>query len=367
MLRYLTDVRRFQRCHSATRRWLALVALGLAAGGVAQEAPTPAVSRPPTFQIQQIRGDLYRSGNGAWHSLFLVTAEGILLVDPLNVAHATWLKEQLAQRFGLPVKYVVYSHSHWDHVEGAALFADTARVVAHEGVLRNMDGRYPNMPGDMIDRNGNGNIDREDIMVPTTADPGICGMFEGFFEQMDRNQDGSATPAEFQQNIVRPDLTYRDTLTLTLGGTTVQLLHPGRNHGDDMTVLYFPAERVVFAADMIADALVRGDIRSLPSACGPYDGHPIDEWIASYQAVLALDFDVFAGGHGAFFSKADVGLPLQFLQDLRREVQAGLDAGKSVAELKQQLRLEPYREWAYFDKLREKNIEAMYRNLGGQR
>ena len=359
----LTAFRSFCWPRAAARWMLALAALGLAVVGAAQQAPTTPLARRPTFEIQPIAGDLYRSGNGAWHSLFLVTPDGILLVDPLNMAHAAWLKEELAQRFALPVKYVVYSHSHWDHVEGAALFGDTARVVAHEGVLRNMDGRYPNMPGDMIDRNGNGNVDREDIMVPTTADPGICGMFDGFFEQMDRDHDGSATPAEFQQNIVKPDLTYRDTLTLTLGGRTVQLLHPGRNHGDDMTVLYFPAERVVFAADMIADALVRANIRSLPSACGPYDGHPIDEWIASYEAVLALDFDIFAGGHGAFFSKTDVALPLRFLQDLRREVQDGLDAGKTLAELKQQLQLEPYRDWAYYDKLREKNIEAMYRNL----
>ena len=342
----------------------ALLAAGSATAVLAQQqAQQPAAPPRPNFQIRQITGDLYRSGNGAWHSIFLVTSEGILLADPLNVAHATWLKEELAKRFNVPVKYVVYSHSHWDHVEGAALFKDTAQVIAYEGVLANMDGRYPNMPGDMIDRNGNGNIDKEDIMVPTTADPGICGMFDGFFEQMDRNQDGTATPAEFQQNIVRPDRTYTDRMTLTLGGKTVELFHPGRNHGNDMTVLYFPAERVVFATDMIADALVRSDIRSLPSACGPYDGHPINEWIDSYKAVYALDFDTFAGGHGDFFTKADVALPIRFLEELRDQVQAGIDAGKTLAQLQQELTLDAYKDWAYYDKLRNKNIEAMYRNL----
>jgi glyoxylase-like metal-dependent hydrolase (beta-lactamase superfamily II) len=317
----------------------------------------------PNFQIRPISGDLYRSGNGAWHSIFLVTSEGIILADPLNVAHATWLKSELATRFDLPVKYVIYSHSHWDHIEGAALFKDTATIIAHEGVLANMDGRYPNMPGDMIDRNGNGNIDQDDIMVPTNADRGICGMFDGFFEQMDRNKDGTATPAEFQQDIVKPDITYGDRMTLTLGGKRVQLLHPGKNHGNDMTVVLFPAERVLFATDMMADALVRDDIRSLPSACGPFDGHALSEWIASYQAVEALDFDTFAGGHGAFFSKADLTLPRRFLEDLRDAVRKGIADGWSLDEMKTRIRLDAYAGWAYYERLREKNIEAAYRNL----
>ena len=330
-------------------------------------ADQPAGPPRPNFQIRPITGDLYRSGNGTWHSIFLVTPAGIILADPLNVAHATWLKDELAKRFNVPVKYVIYSHSHWDHVEGAALFKDTATIVAYEGLRANMDGRYPNMPGDMIDRNGNGNFDKEDIMVPTTADPGICGMFDGFFEQKDANKDGVVPPAEFQRDIVRPDITYADHMTLTLGGKTVQLLHPGKNHGNDMTVVLFPAERVVFATDMIADALVRNDIRSLPSACGPFDGQPVNEWSASYQAIEALDFDTFAGGHGDFFTKADIALPREFLETLRDAVSKAIADGRTLEQMKREITLEQYKEWAYYDKLREKNIEAMYQNLSSVR
>jgi glyoxylase-like metal-dependent hydrolase (beta-lactamase superfamily II) len=343
---------------------MALITTLVALPFTAFSADEPAA--PPRFgnQIRPITGDLYRSGNGAWHSIFLVTSEGIVLADPLNVAHAEWLKGELATRFpGVPVKYVIYSHSHFDHAEGAAVFKDSATIIAHEGVLRNMDGRYPNMPGDMIDRNGNGNFDREDIDVPTLADPGICGMSTQFFDQIDTNKDGSVPPAEFQQNIVRPDIVYSDRMTLTLGGKRVELMHPGKNHGDDMTVVLFPDERVVFATDMIADALVRNDIRSLPSACGPLDGHPIDEWIRSYENVFALDFDTFAGGHGDFFPKADVALPIQFLKDLKSEVEAAIAAGKTLEQMKQEITLDQYKDWAYYDRLREKNIEAAYLNL----
>ena len=68
----------------------------------------------------------------------------------------------------MPVRYVIYSHSHWDHIEGGAVFADTARFVAHEGVARNMDGRIPQMPGDMLDRNNNGTFELNEIVDPMT-------------------------------------------------------------------------------------------------------------------------------------------------------------------------------------------------------
>ena len=130
-----------------------------------------------------------------------------------------------------------------------------------------------------------------------------------------------------------------------------------------MTAVYFPEERTVFASDMIADALVRDDIRSLPSACGPLDGTPIAEWIRSYKAVEALDFEIFAGGHGGFFNKTDVASARQFLEDLQAQVSQALIDGLSLDEMKQQIMLEQYADWAYYNQLREKNIEAAYLNL----
>lgn len=325
----------------------------------AQQAAAP---RAPANSIRQIKDNLYRASNGAWHSLFMVTDDGILLADPLNVRFATWLKEQLDAQFHKRVKTIIYSHSHWDHVEGAGVFPG-ATIIAYEGVRENMDGRYPNMPGDMIDRNGNGKVDREDIMIPTTADPGICGMSAQFFDQIDRNHDGVATPAELQADIVKPTQYYKDKMTLTFGGEKVELFHPGKNHGNDMTVVYFPRQKVVFATDMIADALVRNNIRSIPSACGPLDGHPIAEWIRSYKAVEALDFDIFAGGHGEFFSKADVSKPRIFLEDLQAAVMKAIAEGQTIDQAKQNIKLEQYKDWAYYQRLLPKAVEATYQNL----
>ena len=84
-------------------------------------------------------------------------------------------------------------------------------------------------------------------------------------------------------------------MQLILGGKTIELVFPGKNHGDDGTVIIFPAERVVFAADFPADALVRESLRSLPSACGNFDGHPLLEWIRSSQCGSNVNRQVATG------------------------------------------------------------------------
>ena len=335
----------------------AVLALGLVQLAEAQPGRMPR-------QIVHVAGDVYRANNGNWWSIFMVTPEGIILGDPINLEFASWLREELDERFGLPVRYVVYSHSHWDHAEGGELFADTAVFVAHENMLRNMDGRYPQMPGDMIDRNNNGLIDPEDINIPTRQKPGICGMFEGFHAQIDVNGDGVATPAELQRNIVPPDIVYSDRMQIELGGKRVELIHPGLNHSNDATVMLFAEERVLFATEFIADALVTDDIRSLPSACGPFDGSPMDEWIRSYRTVEALDFDILAGGHGrALFDRQGVTETRIYFEDLKRAVEEGMAAGLSLAEMQESIRLEQYADWVNYDRLLKDNIEAAYLNL----
>ena len=320
---------------------------------------------PPPKTIVKVAGNIYRAGNGNWWSLFVVTSDGIILADPINPDFAAWLKGQLAERFpGKPVRYVIYSHSHWDHIEGGKVFADTARFVAQEGVLRNMDGRYPHMPGDMIDRDQNGTIEPEELSIPDRAHPGICGMPAFWFATHDRNGDGHMTPAELYADVPPPDITYSERMTLRLGDETVQLIFPGKNHADDGTVLYFPAERVVFSTDFPADALVGKSMRSLPSACGAFDQHPMAEWIRSYRTIEALDFDILAQGHGAVnFTKADVTEGREYFEYLRDQVSAAMAKGMSLDEMRRTLMLEKYKDWAYYDRLRVMNIEAAYNNL----
>ena len=340
-------------------------ATALAAAPAGIPPPPPGMFAPPGRSITHVAGDLYRANNGGWFVAFLVTRDGIVLVDTLSVDFAKWLKAQLAERFpGKPVKYVIMSHSHWDHAEGGAVFAGTATFIGQENMLRNMDGRYPALPGDIVDRNDDGLLDVAEFEQPFLDRLWYCGATRGSVTSKDRNGDGRATPAEFFADIVKPDIVYADRMTLRVGGKTIQLVFPGKNHANDGTAVLFTDERALFAVDFPADALVQGSMRSLPSACGPFDGHPMAEWIRSYRTLEALDFDLLLGGHGTVaFTRRDLVEGREFFEYLLREVDAAMRRGESLAQMRQSLRLDRYKDWAHYETLRIPNIEAAYHNL----
>ena len=114
---------------------LTLLALPLALtspiGLTAQQA-TPA----PARGITNITGQLYRAQNDNHYNVFLVTPEGVILTDPINREFALWLKQEIAQRFKQPVRYVLYSHHDWDHASGGAVFADTGLPLLFQALLQ---------------------------------------------------------------------------------------------------------------------------------------------------------------------------------------------------------------------------------------
>src|SRR5262245_57052857 len=129
---------------------------------------------------------------------------------------ATWLKAELTRRFKVPVKYVIYSHSHWDHASGGAVYADTARFIGQENLLKNiaMPPADTALPQNVRaqDTNGNGRIEREEAQ----------GNIRAQFELYDANKDGALTGAEVARgpiaNVRAPDVAYTDRINIYLGG-----------------------------------------------------------------------------------------------------------------------------------------------------
>lgn len=304
----------------------------------------------PARQIMQVTGDLYFVRTGTHNTVFLVSRDGIILGDPISTEVAVWLKAELDRRFSMPVRFIVYSHHDFDHAEGAAVFGPQAQVVAHENVLKNMDRRLHRLAGGNVDSNGNGRLDRSEAQ----------GGYLTAFDRLDRNKDAAITPAELMEEIRKPDITYSDRKTLALGGKTVELIQPGRNHSDDMTVMYFPAERAVFTVDFIT-------VGGAPAFRADYDWTPLREWIASIRTVEALDFDTALGGHGRIGTKAEVTTNREFLEELSAAVQKGIAEGKSLDELKQSVTLDKYASWVNFAPNRINHIEATYNNLRNYR
>ncbi len=271
---------------------LALLTAGLPA------APAAAQQKAPVRSITEIAPNLYRFQNNFHFSVFLVTDAGVIATDPINADAAAWLESEIRSRFGKEIKYVVLSHDHADHSSGGEVWADTAIVVAHDNARRTIIG----------------------AKRPTAL----------------------------------PALTFSDTLTLHLGGQTVELAYVGRNHSDNMIVAHFPAQRALFAVDFIPVRSVA--FKTLPDAWLP-------DWIGSLKRVEAMDFDILLPGHGKVGTKADVAAFRGYMEALWTGVGDAVKAGKSVEQAKAEVTLDKYKDWGQYEAFRPLNVEAAYRHF----
>jgi|SaaInlV_100m_DNA_5_1039725.scaffolds.fasta_scaffold02558_7 glyoxylase-like metal-dependent hydrolase (beta-lactamase superfamily II) len=333
----------------------AVIAVGLSFSGLIQAQNTA----EPEPVITNITGDLYSFRQGRHLGMFLVTEEGIILVDPTNPEVAGWLKEQLDERFAVPVKYVLYSHSHNDHAGGGDVFADTAIFVGHENMRANLIRPADDAPllarEQLWDANGDGRIQQSEAGGYTGVDTGPSG-----FARFDVDQNGWLSRAEiwaarFGGPTVRaPDLYYSDKLTLSLGGKSVELHYLGKNHTDDMSVILFPAERTIYTVD----ALIPNRLpwQSL-------DASYLPDWVTWLQRVEKLDFDVVVPGHESPGTKAHVAEQARYMAELYEAVSSGIAAGKSVDELVDTVLMEDYRDLIEYESSRASNVLGAYEIL----
>lgn len=175
----------------------AIAAFALALPGTTEaQAPVTPSAQNPVREITKIAGEVYRFRNNFHYSVFAVTPAGIIATDPINAAAATWLKDELKKRWpDKPIKFVVYSHDHADHISGGEVWTDTATVVAHANAKEAIVGEKR----------------------PTAV----------------------------------PQVTFTEQATIELGGTVLELSWVGRNHSNNSLVMRFPKEKIVFAVDFI--------------------------------------------------------------------------------------------------------------------
>jgi glyoxylase-like metal-dependent hydrolase (beta-lactamase superfamily II) len=329
--------------------------------GVALLAVAPAIFAQPRAAYQQtdykgqeigkLTGDVYYARMDDYVSAFMVTSDGIILVEPIGTEMATWLKKELAQRFKVPVKYVIYSHSHWDHASGGSMYSDTARTIGHENMLKNIAMPPANTPLPQNvkaqDTNGNGKIEQAEAQ----------GNIKAMFDLYDVDKDGALSGAEIARgpinNVTAPDITYTDRLTITLGGKKAEVIHTPTVHADDNTIVRFvDGTNVVFASDWIT-------IKRLPF--GPIR----PEETPGVKSVEAMDFEYFVCSHGALGKKADVTANIKYREDLEAEVKKAVAAGQTLEQAQASITMDNYKNFEFFAQ-RTQNIAGMYRALGGK-
>lgn len=303
-------------------------------------------------EIGKLTGDVYYARMDDYLSVFMVTPDGIVLVEPIGTEFATWLKAEMARRFGVPVKYVIYSHSHWDHASGGAVYADTARFIGHENMLKNIALPPANTPLPpnvrAQDKNGDGKIEPEEAQ----------GNLKTMFRLYDQNHDGVLSGAEIVRGPIEyvraPDLTYTDRLNINLGGKRVEIISRPTAHADDNTLVRFvDGTNVLFASDWIT-------VHRLPFGAISPDEIPM------VKAVEAMDFEYFVCSHGKLGKKADVTANLRYREELRDAVARAIAAGQTLEQAQASVLMDNYKDWEFYGQQRALNVAGTYRALAAK-
>lgn len=248
----------------------------------------PAHAQQPPFATTKVEGTdnvyVFRYGNA--QAMFVVTKEGVIATDPIGYgrpqAVATYI-EEIKKVTNQPVRYVIYSHHHFDHIAGGKPFKDAgATFIAHKKAK----------------------------------------------ERLERLKD---------PHTVIPDETVDNNRTITLGGTTLELTYLGLNHSDSTLVMQLPAEKIIFTVDWLP-------VGSLPGR-GMIDSYPL-EWEDSIKKILQMDWERLIPGHpgvgGRLGTKEDVQNVLTFLQHASAEVKKEAQEGKCWDRVEKELKLPKY-------------------------
>jgi glyoxylase-like metal-dependent hydrolase (beta-lactamase superfamily II) len=261
----------------------------------------------PEPSIEHVTGDLYRVNDGGnYYSALLVTPEGIIAADPISRETATWLEAEVKERFGVPVKYLIYSHSDFDHASGGEVFTD-ATVVAHQ-----------NAEAALIE---------------------------------------NATPTAI------PDISFADRMSLELGGKKVNLVYLGPGHTDNLIAIHFPEERAVLCVDIV---FVK---RLAYGAIGQSEDAPptnIPGWIEGLHTLEAIDYDILLTGHGQAGTKADGIEFRQYFEALYEAVVDAQENGLSLEEALATIELDQYRHMGMYDEWFKLNLEGVYKLVAAE-
>ncbi len=198
-------------------------------------------------KIRQLKPNLYLITGGGANTLVRVTPEGVILVDTKNPGDENFnrVMEEVRSVTSQPVKYVINTHHHPDHVGNNQKFIEAgAQVVALDALKSHMesDPRTKEIPG-------------------------------------------------------RPTVTFAKDFDLKFGGAEVEAHFYGRGHTGDDTMVYFPDAKIVMVSDQITDATPIIDFANGGSAV---------EWTQILDGVLKLDFEVAIPGRGEPKTRAQI-------------------------------------------------------------
>lgn len=271
----------------------------------AQDFPTEEPIGGETFghSVKKINDDIYVFRWWVYRNIFIITDEGVIVTDPLNPKAAELLRSEIRKITDKPIKYVVYSHNHHDHISGGTIFKEEgATFIGHKNLLTELS-------------------DHPSPVIPL------------------------------------PDITFYNNYTLKLGNRTLELFYFGQNHGESLIVMRLPKEKILFIVDIVTPRRVA--FRAMP------DFWP-DEWIRTLKEIENMEFDYVISGHGpegqpAIDSRIVVKEQRVYLEDLMSAVKTAMESGTHNPDvLRKVVKLPKYENWQYYNEWLPMNIERIW-------
>jgi glyoxylase-like metal-dependent hydrolase (beta-lactamase superfamily II) len=272
------------------------------AGGGSRRALAQQAAAPPPFATRKLSDTVYLFRYGGHQSIFVVTPDGVIATDPIGYLRPPAVRTYIDENRKVtqaPIKYVVYSHHHYDHIAGGRPFKELGAIfVAHKNAKAWLEAlKYP------------------DVVVPD--------------EVVDEGQ------------------------VLELGGVRMELKYVGRNHSDDSLVMLLPKDKLLFTVDFIPIETVQ--FRDMP------DGY-LPDWFDSLDRVIALPgWDQMVPGHpyagGRFGTRDDVRNLKQYMTDLSDAVKQAADQGKCFDTAIKEVKLPKYEKWGNYEQFLPGNVQ----------
>ncbi len=300
-------------------------------------------------QLRQVAEGVHAwiGARGDFNAGAIETPHGTLLIDAQQHAGlARQFRDAVREQIGKPLRGLINTHYHADHVAGNVVLADGLPILAHERTLARLQALLGPLPA------GGWTV----TDVPTKA-----AMFygENIQELVPRTDpawsffEARFAPAEYQTLVIKPPTeTFADRFTYSLPTDTVRLEYCGPAHCDGDIFVLVEKPKVIFLGDLFFHGRF------------PWLGDcDLDGWIRTLDHVLTFDVDIVVPGHGVPTTLRELASFRDLLLALRTAVASAIKSGASEAAavrevtLPQYAALPRYADWISF------NIRSAYRYL----
>ncbi len=271
-------------------------------------------------QIKKLKDGIYVYVGKNFNSNcgIILTQEGVVLIDSgHNPTDSRAIADAVKKLTPLPVRFIIDTEPHPDHTTGHFVFSPPAIVIAHEGATESMKGRESQDP--------------QRIQKLAATSPEMRAALDGY-------------------RFIPPHIEYGQKMTLNLGERTFELMYLRGVHSEADTAIWLPKERVLFSAS----AAVVDQYNILR----PFVTIP--DILAALKTMKALNPEFVIPGHGTPGTVKIFEDTERFYALLIDRVGAMAREGKSLDQIKKELRMPEYDGWASKDRI-PSNIDAAYK------